>query len=100
MRTFDGEIEGPYTVTKNLTLRGMIKGDATVASDSSLLLYGMVTGDLHVEQGATASIKGTVSGSVTNRGRVEIEGRIVGALRDLDDGQSVVHTGADIRNES
>ena len=78
----------------------MIKGDATVASESSLFLYGMVTGDLHVEQGATAIIKGTVSGSVTNRGRVEIEGRIVGSLSDLEGGRSVVHAGADIRNES
>jgi cytoskeletal protein CcmA (bactofilin family) len=99
MRDFDGKFDGPFTVANDLRLRGMIAGDATVASGVTLELHGMVTGDLFVEDGATVFIRGTVSGSVTNRGRVEVKGRIGGSLHDVDSGQSVVDPDAQIHDE-
>jgi hypothetical protein len=97
VQKFNGQIDGPATITEDLLLQGMVTGNATVASGVNLVLHGMVTGDLVVEHGATAVVYGTVAGSVINRGRVEVAGRIVGALRDEEGGQSTVHPDSDIR---
>ncbi len=80
MQTFSEKIEGPFTLDSDLTLRGMIEGDATVPSGRTLVLHGMVSGDLHVEPEGSAIVNGVVGGSVRNRGRVEVAGCITGEL--------------------
>jgi cytoskeletal protein CcmA (bactofilin family) len=92
------QITGPYRVSEDLLLHGMIAGDTTVATGVTLNLTGMVTGDLHVESGARALLYGTVSGSVVNRGSVELEGE-VGDLTDLEGGTSRVSPDAVIRSQ-
>ncbi len=99
MRTFDGKVEGPITLTEDLLLQGMIAGDATVSAGISFVLHGMVAGDLVIEPGGSAVVNGTVGGSVRNHGHVEVAGRIVGSLRNVDGGTSTVHPHSDVRGE-
>jgi cytoskeletal protein CcmA (bactofilin family) len=97
VQTFNGQIEGPFTLADDLELRGMITGDAKVPAGKELVLLGMVTGDLTVEEGGTAIVRGTVGGSIVNGGRVEISGRVVGSLQNVDRGHSDVHPQSDVR---
>jgi cytoskeletal protein CcmA (bactofilin family) len=100
MKDFHDKIDGPYTVTTDMNLYGMIAGETTVASGVTLWLYGMVTGDLRVQPSARVYLHGTVSGSVINAGEVDHHGVISGALRDVDGGSSVVRPDAVIENET
>lgn len=84
---------GPFNVTEDAALHGMVVGDATVAAGVTLRLHGMVTGDLHVLEGGTALVFGTVSGRVTNRGRLEVRG-VVDGISTEGGGQTDVAPGA------
>ena len=99
MQTRTDKIEGPFRVTEDLTLHGMVTGDTTVASGVFLNLHGLIGGNLRIEPEARVNLHGVVGGSVTNCGFVEVAGMIVGSLTDADGGESVVKPGAMIRNE-
>jgi cytoskeletal protein CcmA (bactofilin family) len=64
MQKMSGEIQGPFTVERNLDIQGTIMGDARVQSARTLHLRGVITGSLTVEPGATAIIYGTVEGRI------------------------------------
>jgi cytoskeletal protein CcmA (bactofilin family) len=98
MRTIRDKIEGPYAVSEDLALQGMIAGDATVMPKVTLVLKGTVTGNLTVEPGGRVELDGTVTGDVTNRGHAEVRGVIGGSLRDLDDGESNIGPNAVIQS--
>lgn len=99
METITGKIEGDYTISRDLTLYGLVAGDVRVESGATFVLFGMVTGDVRVEHGASARLAGTVGGSVTNRGWVALEGRVVGSLTNLEGGESVIHRDAVVHHE-
>lgn len=85
--------QGPFNVTEDVTLHGMVTGDASVAAGATLRLHGMVTGDLHVREGATAYVFGTVAGRVINQGQVEVHGIVDGIATD-GAGRTTVEPGA------
>lgn len=99
METITGKIEGDHTVSHDVTLYGLVAGDVDVEAGATFILFGMVTGDVRVARGASARLAGTVGGSVTNRGWVAIEGRVVGLLTNLEGGQSAVHPEAAVHEE-
>ncbi|CAB3762822.1 hypothetical protein B7G54_24290 [Burkholderia puraquae] len=82
MESHGGKIEGPFAVDRDLTIHGMVAGQATVRSGCRLVLRGTVTSDLVIEPGAYAAVHGMVNGTVINQGgHVEIHG-MVGAVVD------------------
>jgi hypothetical protein len=72
----------PGLIGEDLMLRGQITGSATVAKGVHLLLLGQVAGDLTIDEGASAEIFGMVCGDLINRGKLEVSGTVIGALRD------------------
>ena len=91
------KMNGPVTIEEDLSLDGMIAGDATVQRGVTLELGGMITGNLNVEPGARAIIRGMVNGLIRNQGGyIEIFGT-VGGVADLSpDGRIVFHPGASV----
>lgn len=71
------KIQGPYAVSQDTVLRGMITRQVTVPAGLSLTVHGMVTGDVIAERGSTVIIHGTVTGAVINQGaQVQIYGTV------------------------
>jgi hypothetical protein len=89
----DDKIEGPYLITSDLRMGGMITVGATVRSGVTLELTGMIIGDLHVQRGAKAIIHGTVDGIVRNEGYVDVDGNIGGLIDLSPEARSVVAPG-------
>lgn len=75
MKTLNGKIDGPYVVTEDTNLVGMITDKAIVPSGVHFEVTGMITGDLEVHSGASVLIRGMVNGLVENKGgQIVIEG--------------------------
>jgi hypothetical protein len=88
-------IEGPFVLTRDSCLRGMVTNGLTVAAGVKLDLDGIVSGDVVVEAGAAVNIRGRVDGAVVNNaGWVSVFGT-VGSLAGTHD--SYVHRSAIIR---
>lgn len=64
MIALKGIVNGPIAVTTDTDLRGIAKGDVTVASGCVLRVSGMLTGSILLEADARVEITGMVSGSV------------------------------------
>src|SRR5688500_12463910 len=69
--------EGPFVLTRDACLRGIVKNGLTVAAGVTLDLDGTVSGDLVVEAGAVVNIHGTVERAVINNaGWVSVFGTV------------------------
>ena len=68
MQTLKGTIEGPFSIDRDLEIRGTIIGDATVWPNSTVHLVGTITGNLTIEKGGSAVVYGRVEGRVHKRG--------------------------------
>ncbi|OTP77282.1 hypothetical protein [Caballeronia sordidicola] len=101
MEVRSGRIDGPFTVERDLMIRGTVVGRATVRSGNNLVLNGTVTSDLVIEPAARVKIFGTVNGTVINQGGlVEIHG-IVGAVADTaSSSRTIIAQGAVIGGQS
>lgn len=94
-----GRIRGPYTVARDLSLTGMITGDATVAAGATFELRGMVTGNLTISEGASATIRGTVSGNLHNDGQMLLKGVVGGRISSGDHATTSIAPGASINGK-
>lgn len=95
-RVENGKISGPYVLTDELRLGGMVVGDCTVAEGARLNLAGTVMGDLSVLEGGQAEVHGTVTGSLIAVGPVDVHGMVNGTAA----GPGLtIHAGAIVNGE-
>ena len=74
MRHINEKIEGPFLVSEDTALHGMITVEAVVRPGVTFIVHGMITGDLGVKEGAQAVVHGSVNGLIQNHGRVHLYG--------------------------
>jgi hypothetical protein len=75
-----GRLDGPLTVTDDLTLSGMATDTITVLSGGSLRLSGMASQGLNVHPGGRAHVSGMLRGTLTCGGEVELTGMLDGRI--------------------
>jgi cytoskeletal protein CcmA (bactofilin family) len=98
MRNIGGQFQGDLFVEDDVTVRGQITGNITVRKGGKLYLRGQCCGDLTVAAGGYAEISGQVVTDLVNHGSVKLSGKVVGAIRDLDEGITTVVNDPNVRN--
>ena len=88
MNTIHEKVLGPAVIREDSALYGMITESATVAQGVHFEISGMVAGDLEIEPGADVEVHGMVTGSIVNRGRLRVNGMVIGSITDMEGGQT------------
>ena len=75
-------------VAEDVVVYGALEGPVTIRSGVTVVLYGATAGPVYVEQAARLLIYGANAGQVVNRGLVVVQGVDVGAITDVEEGET------------
>lgn len=100
MKEISNKIDGPYIVSEDTILTGMVTQTLTIKRGITFELRGMVLGDVVAHIGSIVDIYGMVRGTVINMGsKVTIYGMAGGVDdRDQDNGRTFVVSGAVVKS--
>jgi hypothetical protein len=93
VREHTGKLSG--RVSEDRVLIGATEREVVVATGVRFIVNGATAGPLIIEEGASAEVNGTIVGPVTNHGRLDVNGLVLGAIRDVRDGKTDVRLNAD-----
>jgi|HubBroStandDraft_1064217.scaffolds.fasta_scaffold498159_2 cytoskeletal protein CcmA (bactofilin family) len=74
-------VGGDLTVSSDLTLRGVIRGNVIVKGGVQLNFHGVINGSLTIEPGATAYVNGVIKRDLFLSGGAMLEGVVKGNVR-------------------
>lgn len=78
----DKKYTGNITTTEDTLITGIVTGNITVTSGTTIEVTGIENGEINIDKGGYAVLKGIINGDIHNKGELEINRIISGVLQD------------------